>query len=65
MNQPANKIDSTLSEIKSFLEENAINIDEITIVGATKNQSLETIQRALDSGIKDFGENFLQEASKK
>ena len=65
MNQPANKIDSTLSEIKSFLDENAINIDEITIVGATKNQSLETIQRALDSGIKDFGENFLQEASKK
>ncbi|GIS33152.1 MAG: hypothetical protein Ct9H90mP4_10660 [Gammaproteobacteria bacterium] len=39
MNQPANKIDSTLSEIKSFLDENAINIDEITIVGATKNQS--------------------------
>ena len=28
MNQPANKIDSTLSEIKSFLDENEINIDE-------------------------------------
>lgn len=65
MNQSPDTIDTTLSEIKVFLDENNISLDEVTIVGATKNQSIRKIKRALDAGIKDFGENFLQEASEK
>ena len=65
MNKSPDTIDTTLSEIKVFLDENNISLDEVTIVGATKNQSIRKIKRALDAGIKDFGENFLQEASEK
>ena len=58
MNQSPDTIDTTLSEIKVFLDENNISLDEVTIVGATKNQSIRKIKRALDAGIKDFGDSF-------
>ena len=54
MNQSPDTIDTTLSEIKVFLDENKTGLDEVTIVGATKNQSIRKIKRALDAGIKDL-----------
>lgn len=37
------------------------NRSEITLIGVTKTQSIETIKLAIDVGLKDFGENKAQE----
>lgn len=39
--------------------------DEITLVAATKGRTLQEIQIAYDAGIRDFGENYYQEAMQK
>ena len=41
------------------------NPQGIKIIGATKGQSIESINAAISSGISNFGENFVQEAEKK
>jgi PLP dependent protein len=38
---------------------------EIIMVAATKSQTREDILKAIDAGIKDVGENYVQEAEKK
>ena len=40
------------------------NPQGIKIIGATKGQSIESINAAISSGISNFGENFVQEAEK-
>ena len=41
------------------------NPQGIKIIGATKGQSIESINAAISSGMSNFGENFVQEAEKK
>ena len=41
------------------------NASEVKVLAATKSQSVEKIQAAIDAGIKICGENYLQEAEKK
>jgi len=60
--------DNFLSFIKSFkrsCEKAKRNPNEIKIIGATKGQPLEAINKAISLGIVNFGENFLQEAERK
>ena len=40
-------------------------VNDIKIIGATKGQSIESINAAISSGMSNFGENFVQEAEKK
>ncbi|MDH4231135.1 MAG: YggS family pyridoxal phosphate-dependent enzyme, partial [Nitrospirota bacterium] len=38
---------------------------EITLIAVTKNVHIDVIRKALDSGLREFGENRVQEAQKK
>ena len=59
------KIESLLEEISGVCKEAGRNPKDVTIIGASKSQNLKTIQKVQKSGIKHFGENFLQEAESK
>ncbi|MBP9560221.1 MAG: YggS family pyridoxal phosphate-dependent enzyme [Syntrophorhabdaceae bacterium] len=39
--------------------------DDILLIGVTKGVDLERIRQAYECGLKDFGENYIQEARKK
>lgn len=39
--------------------------NSVVLLGATKNQSIEKMQEAIDNGLTIFGENYLQEALEK
>ncbi|MCC6386454.1 MAG: YggS family pyridoxal phosphate-dependent enzyme [Dehalococcoidia bacterium] len=39
--------------------------DSVTLVGVTKTFSAETVAAAYDAGLRDFGENYVQEALEK
>ena len=41
------------------------NHKNLTLIGASKSQSIANIQEAYDAGLKNFGENYLQEAENK
>ena len=41
------------------------NPKNLTLIGASKSQSIANIQEAYDAGLKNFGENYLQEAENK
>ena len=49
-------------KIKKLKKEIPSNVE---ILAATKTRSLQQIKEAIDSGIKIFGENYVQEAEKK
>jgi|YelNatPaOPRAMG01_1025707.scaffolds.fasta_scaffold169227_2 pyridoxal phosphate enzyme (YggS family) len=53
------------SEIEKAAKKTERSKDDITIVAVTKNVSLEKINEAISLGIKDIGENRVQEAMKK
>ena len=59
------KIIEVNREIKQICKNLDKDVNEITILGASKSQSLEKIKEAFDGGIKNFGENYLQEAELK
>ena len=59
------KIGSFLSDFKEICKRIEKNPEDITILGASKNQEINSIKFAYCEGIKNFGENFLQEAEKK
>lgn len=52
-------IKENIEKIKKLIPEN------ITIVAATKTRSVEEIKQAVECGITDIGENYVQEAEKK
>jgi PLP dependent protein len=39
--------------------------DEITLVGVSKRHSAESVRAAWDAGVREFGENYIQEAREK
>ena len=59
------KIIEVNREIKEICKNLDRDVNEITILGASKSQSLENIKEAFNGGIKNFGENYLQEAELK
>ena len=56
---------SFYKELEIFCSEVQINPEKVIVIGASKKQNLESIQSAYSSGLKHFGENFLQEAEPK
>ena len=63
------EISKKIIEVNREIKEICKNLDrdagEITILGASKSQSLEKIKEAFHGGIKNCGENNLQEAALK
>lgn len=59
------KAKSFLEEVNKFCSDSGRNPKNIIVVGSSKTQRVDSIKSALTSGIKDFGENFLQEAEPK
>ena len=59
------KIIEVNREIKEICKNLDRDVNEITILGASKSQSPENIKEAFNGGIKNFGENYLQEAELK
>ena len=64
MAQPQ-KLDPLFSEIKEICDRIGKNFEDLTILGASKNQEIGAIKLAFKKGIEHFGENFLQEAEPK
>lgn len=71
MNQPAQVMDlarrfqMVRSRIAAAAHRCNRSADEITLVAATKTHPTETLQRALSLGLKNLGENRVQEAEDK
>jgi len=59
------KTKSFLKEVNQFCSRSGRNPKNIIVVGATKKQAVGSIKSAFISGVKNFGENFLQEAEPK
>lgn len=55
------KLKEILNSIKNISEECGREPQSIRIVAITKNHSIETIREAYDAGLRDFGENKVQE----
>ncbi|MDT8380009.1 MAG: YggS family pyridoxal phosphate-dependent enzyme [Desulfotignum sp.] len=62
-------IEDNLKDIRENIETAAVrcgrNPAEITLVGVSKKQVVEKIQQAIDAGLSDLGENYVQEAMDK
>ncbi|MCA9790533.1 MAG: YggS family pyridoxal phosphate-dependent enzyme [Candidatus Eremiobacteraeota bacterium] len=62
-------IRTRLARIREDIERTCIKIgrdpNSVTVVGITKTRTAEEIQPALDAGLDDLGENYIQEARQK
>ncbi|CAL4325901.1 YggS family pyridoxal phosphate-dependent enzyme [Buchnera aphidicola] len=65
MNKVNENIEIVKNYIKNFFKKNNYPYKKIKIIGASKNQEIDTIKLAILSGIDEFGENYLQEGIKK
>jgi hypothetical protein len=54
-------LEAVKEQISSFVESNGRDIDEITLVGVSKKKPVEMVMEAFDAGLKDFGENYVEE----
>lgn len=59
------KLNSFLLELNKICERTGKNSEDLIILGASKSQAIDSIEKALGEGIQHFGENFLQEAEPK
>ena len=41
------------------------SVEDVVLIGASKSQTIKKIIEAYEEGIKNFGENYLQEAEEK
>ena len=59
------KLNLFLSEINKICEQTGKKSGDLTVLGASKSQRINSIEQALSEGVHHFGENFLQEAEPK
>ena len=59
------KLNSFLLELNKICERTGKNFEDLTVLGASKSQEIDSIELAVAGGIQHFGENFLQEAESK
>jgi hypothetical protein len=50
------------ARIRAAARESGRSVDQITLVGASKGQSAAALRLALEAGLHDFGENYVQDA---
>ena len=54
-------LEAVKEQIALFVESNGRTINEITLVGVSKKKPVEMVMEAFDAGLKDFGENYVEE----
>ena len=54
-------LEAVKEQISSFVESNERDINEITLIGVSKKKPIEMIMEAFDAGLKNFGENYVEE----
>lgn len=62
MHRIEDRLTHVKERIRQAAESNGRNVDDITLLGVSKKQSIEKIITAYNCGLKDIGENYLQEA---
>ena len=69
MDNMLSKIKGNIEKIKERIETSAKragrNADDITLVAVSKTFPVEYVEEAYNAGIRDFGENYIQEAVEK
>ncbi|MCX8110562.1 MAG: YggS family pyridoxal phosphate-dependent enzyme [Syntrophorhabdaceae bacterium] len=65
MNDLKDSIDIIKTKIRDASIRSGRTEDDVLLIGVTKNVDLERIRQAYNYGIRDFGENYVQEARKK
>ena len=58
-------IQKIILDIKENCNLSKRSVEDIILIGASKSQTIEKITVAYEEGIKNFGENYLQEAEEK
>ena len=58
-------LDGVISNIKNACNRSGKNFDDITLIGVTKTIDEDTINKSIDFGIKNIGENKVQEITRK
>ena len=58
-------IQKIILDIKENCNLSKRSVEDVTLIGASKSQTIEKIIVAYEEGIKNFGENYLQEAEEK
>ena len=58
-------IQKIILDIKENCNLSKRSVEDVTLIGASKSQTIEKIIIAYEEGIKNFGENYLQEAEEK
>ena len=61
----SNNLLAIQEKISSALEKSGRSLDSCTLVGVSKTKSLSQMQEAFSSGLKDFGENYVEEFNSK
>ena len=62
MDPIAQRLKTTLEQLRAFERKYGRGENSVQLLAVSKTRSAEDIAKALDSGQKDFGENYLQEA---
>ncbi len=66
MSMIVENLKTVLSEIESARSRKNFAIDEpVTLIAVTKNHTVDLMQEAIDCGVKNIGENRIQEATEK
>lgn len=60
-----NNIHKIIQEIKSAAEHSKIDSDQIRLIAVSKKKEVKLLQNAIENGVTDLGENYIQEAVKK
>ena len=61
MNSLKDNVNNILNEIKDICESKGRNFDEVTLIAVTKTLETQKIKDAVSLGLKDIGENKVQE----
>lgn len=62
MSTIANNIAKVVARIREAAQAVARDPDEVRLLAVSKTQPADAIRQASDAGLRDFGENYLQEA---
>ncbi|MBR4175076.1 MAG: YggS family pyridoxal phosphate-dependent enzyme, partial [Lachnospiraceae bacterium] len=54
-------IENVKANIKAACERSGRNIDEVTLIAVSKTKPVPMLMEAYDAGMRDFGENKVQE----
>lgn len=62
MNKIIQNFEQIKNEIRNAADKSERQPEDITIIGVSKRQSVETIINGIKAGVKTFGENYIKEA---